>query len=225
MEILKPSATLNHYAGTSRAECVSCTAKPCASPQHSSTPETKNTTSVSPANTGMTELHIPGFFYTGIVLLLTATLLTGCGFHLRGSVQLPESVSSIYLQDDTDSQIAPVLKQQLTDNGVNLVARAADARAVLILQGEQYQKRVLSVGGAGKVQEFLLQYTVHFSVVDHKGVALLKQQTVTLEQDLRFDETAVLAKSSEEAQRKQDMLQDAVRQILRRIQSVSSRQK
>lgn len=155
--------------------------------------------------------------FVGLLLLS----LSACGFHLRGNVVMPASLSSIYVEDAHASRITPVLQQLLRSNDVELAPDAASAKAVLVINGERFERRVLSVGGTGKAQEFALQYTVQFSLLDQSQQIMLGQQHIQLERDLRFDETAVLAMSSQEAQRNQDMLQDAAQQILRRIQSVN----
>ena len=155
-----------------------------------------------------------------VTLLLLVSLLSGCGFHLRGNVEMPAFVSTIYVQDAHVSRITPVLQQYLKDSDVTLVQNAVSAKAVLVINSERFDRRVLSVGSGGKVQEYALLYTVQFSLLDQSRHALLDQQNIQVERDMRFDAAQVLAKSSEAAQLNQDMLQDAAQQILRRIQYV-----
>ena len=156
-----------------------------------------------------------------VVLFCVATLFNGCGFHLRGSVAISEALSPVLVQDNGGSQIKPVLNQLLDINHINIAQNSAEANSVVVIHNEQFQRRVSSVGGAGKVQEFELQYLLRYSILDQDNQPLLAQQQLRVTRDLRFDENAVLAKAQEEAQRNKDMVMDAAQQVLRRLQSVS----
>jgi LPS-assembly lipoprotein len=154
--------------------------------------------------------------------LLLLLSLTACGFHLRGSVKLPPELATINVQDARPAtDIAPALRNALKSAGTQVSDSAA---MVLQLTAEQYGKRVLSVDSAGRAQEYGLSYTVHFLL---KGVGAegenetlwLAEQAVTQTRDLRFDAAAVLGTESEEAQLKAEMRQDAVLQILQRLQA------
>jgi LPS-assembly lipoprotein len=148
------------------------------------------------------------------LLILFLLLLTGCGFHLRGAVQLPSELSELTLVDARPAtDIAPALRRALQGQGVRLMEGAP---LQLQLQAENYGKRVLSVDAAGRAQEYGLSYGVRFGLRAADGVVWLPEETLT--RDLRFDATAVLSTSTEEARLKDDMRRDAVLQILRRLQ-------
>lgn len=90
---------------------------------------------------------------------------------------------------------------------------------VLLLQGESFTKRVLSVDTQGRAQEYGLSYQVSFSLRDTQGELWLSGQNVGANRDMRVDPAAVLAAGSEEARLKMDMINDAVNNILRRLQN------
>jgi len=155
-----------------------------------------------------------GIFLLTVVLI---TALSACGFHLRGSVQLPPELVTINVQDAKPStDIAPVLRTALRNAGVQI---SGSAPMLLQLNAEQYGKRVLSVDSVGRAQEYGLSYTVRFSLKGRDGAEVwLAEQSVTQTRDLRFDATAVLGTENEEALLKEEMRRDAVLQILRRLQ-------
>jgi LPS-assembly lipoprotein len=148
------------------------------------------------------------------LLIFTLLLLSSCGFHLRGSVDLSPALSEIAVKGAI-TDIAPDLRRALKNAGVQVTDSAS---MVLQLRAEQYGKRVLSVDSLGRAQEYGLSYTVRFSLKDKKGVAWISEAPVTQTRDLRFDASAVLGTSSEEAQLKTEMRRDAVSQILRQLQ-------
>lgn len=147
-------------------------------------------------------------------------LLSACGFHLRGAVELPEALLEMNLQDAaTATDIAPDLRRALQRQGVTL-SQAAPMK--LILLGESYSKRVLSVDSEGRVQEYGLSYGVQYSLQGPEGEWWINRESVSASRDLRFDATAVLGTGNEEAQLQQEMRRDVVNSILRRLQKAQN---
>ncbi|MGD8566563.1 MAG: LPS assembly lipoprotein LptE [Gammaproteobacteria bacterium] len=150
------------------------------------------------------------------------TALTACGFHLRGSIELPAEARQVAIDDGKSAtDIATSLNIHLRRNGIKPLQKIDKAKVVIKIRSESFQRRVLTVSSAGQVQEFELIYVVNYSINnrDNKD-ASLTDQTLTLRRDLRFNANEVLGKTTEEARLKQDMLDSAAQQILRRLPTV-----
>ena len=166
------------------------------------------------------------FISTAVKLLVSATvliMLQSCGFHLRGEIELPPEIHQLAIDDvTTTSQIAQELKIQLRRHDIKLLNNIEDAKLIIVIDGERNQRRVMTVSPEGQVQEFELMYTVNYSIQnkDNKE-ASIANQSLTIRRGLRFDETAVLGKTSEETRLQEDMVRAAAEQILRRLQKVS----
>jgi LPS-assembly lipoprotein len=154
--------------------------------------------------------------------LVIAASLSACGFQLRGSngsYSLP--FHSLYLSFSDNSALGVALKRNLrATDGVVIVDKATDADAQFIVLTEARNKSILSLNALGRVREYLLSYTLSFTVRDAKGNVLLAPTEVTLHRNMSFDETQVLAKQSEEALLYNDMQSDIVQQILRRMAAI-----
>jgi LPS-assembly lipoprotein len=72
------------------------------------------------------------------------------------------------------------------------------------------------------VREFQLRLRVKFRVRTLQGVELIAPTEVVLQRDISFNETAVLAKESEEILLYRDMQSDLVQQLLRRVAAIKS---
>ena len=158
--------------------------------------------------------------YLGKLLVLCACMaMAGCGFQLRGSVELPglETVRVTGASAPMREELAVFLRE----GGVQVVeAASGDVDAQLSLTDEQMKRRVLSIDpNTGKAREYELAYSVAFQLVDAKGTALVPRQTVRLVRDFVFDVNAVLGKSREEAVLRTEMRRDAVQNIIRRLRS------
>ena len=159
---------------------------------------------------------------TATLALVTAAVLSGCGFQLRGSggeYNMP--FKSIYLAFPETSALGTELRRNLRGGDkVVVVDDPAKAEARFEVLSENRGKSILSLNSQGRVREYLLTYTLTFRVVNAAGAELLGPTELNLKRPLTFNETQVLAKESEEALLYRDMQADLVQQILRRLAAV-----
>jgi LPS-assembly lipoprotein len=148
--------------------------------------------------------------------VLALLALAGCGFQLRGTASLP--FETLYMAPTTQPGAALDLKRNIqagTRTAVIDDPKKADAQ--LEFMQESRQKIILSLGGTGRVREYRLVYTVGFRVHDGKGGEFVPASTVVLAREITFNDSAVLAKETEEALIYRDMQSDMVRQLMRRL--------
>lgn len=142
-------------------------------------------------------------------------VLSGCGYQLRGSFDLPESVKNVYLQGAASSlqtEMAGIMK---ASKG-NLVNTSREAGVVIKILKEDMRNKVLSVGATGKSTEFELNYYMRFQIFDKNDKPLQDEQTVEMSRDYFNDQTAVLAKSGEEMLIRTELYKQAARMLLAR---------
>ncbi|MDQ7072533.1 MAG: LPS assembly lipoprotein LptE [Gammaproteobacteria bacterium] len=145
-------------------------------------------------------------------------VIAGCGFHLRGSATLPVSLQTMYVQGVNMKQgLGLELKRGLTRNGVTVRNEYQQGTAVLTILDNRFQRRVLSVGSDAKVSEYELHGSVTFKVSDGDGKVLADSQTVEARRDYQFDQNQVLGKDEEERLLKEQLNQQLVQSILRRL--------
>ncbi len=154
-------------------------------------------------------------------LLITALLLatTACGFHLRGAESLPFDI--LYLQDSGAPSISRDMKRSLKNSGVKLTNNPEEAQASLELMSELYDKRILSLSGTGRVKEYLLVYDVTYRLRESGSETWGQPQKTEMRRDFTYDDSQALAKTVEEARLAADMRTDAIREVLRRVSSLS----
>ena len=155
------------------------------------------------------------------VLAIAALLLavSACGFHMRGVQSLP--FETLYLQESGAPSIAKDLKRSLVSSGVKLVTTPEQAQASLDLMKESYEKRILSLSGSGRVREYQLIYTVTFRLREAGTELWGEPQSTELRRDFTYNDAQTLAKDVEEARLATDMRNEASREVLRRVSSLS----
>ena len=160
-------------------------------------------------------------YFRLFTLILLTSLISGCGFHLRGSGPGSVNISSVYVDASTARHLAEEVKSQLSGLGVAIASSSDAAEYVLKLNNEKQDRKVLSVSSqTGKVEEYELIYSATMSVIDATGKSLSKNQRVAARRDLSFDEAAVLGKFDEERTLQEDLRKQVAASVLRRLNAV-----
>lgn len=152
-----------------------------------------------------------------LTALFCAMLLASCGFQLRGAANLP--FETLYVQAPAGSQFAAQFRRVVAaGSATRVVDSAKEAAATLIVISELREKSILSLSGTGRVREFQLRYRMSYRMLDNKAVEILPATEIALTRDFSFNDQDTLSKESEEALLFRDMQNDAVQQLVRRLQ-------
>jgi LPS-assembly lipoprotein len=156
-----------------------------------------------------------------ILSLAFVLLFSGCGFHLRGTVMLPQSMSNTAIVGADGSELYYEVENALRNAG-GKVAQSVDATtSVLVIDSQQINRRVLSVDSQGRDAEYELVFKLVFSLRDPAGQVIADKDKVTVSRDFSFDPDNVLAKSEEEVSLRREMLRQAVQQMMRRLSALA----
>jgi LPS-assembly lipoprotein len=151
--------------------------------------------------------------------VLLAAGLSGCGFHLAGPPQLP--FQTMYVSAPDYSSFGAEFKRYVASGGkTQLTSNPKEAQAVLEILSETREQQILSLTSAGRVAEYLLRYRVSFRLRGSGGTDWIAPSEITLQRDLTYDNDATLAKENETEFLFQDMRNDAMQQLLRRLVAV-----
>jgi LPS-assembly lipoprotein len=103
-----------------------------------------------------------------IIALLTTSLLTACGFQLRGNYLLDDDLQSLYVSStDVHGELTRLVKLSLTRNQVNVLKRSKTDIPELRIISDELDRRTLSLFSNGQVAEYELIYSVHILLLDH----------------------------------------------------------
>jgi LPS-assembly lipoprotein len=149
---------------------------------------------------------------------MAAALLAACGFRPRGSVRLP--FESLHVQAAANTPLGQELRRVLRASDVRLEETQTQAAATLTVLSEIREKKILSLGGTGRVREYQLRYRLAYQVTAAKAEVLSPPAEILLTRDISYSDQDVLGKESEEAMLYRDMQSDAVQQLMRRLQAL-----
>lgn len=153
-----------------------------------------------------------------LVMVTLASLLVGCGYHLRGAAEWPASLDTIEIKASRAHQaLVRELTEALQRKDVTIVGRGAEAKATIVIMDEQITRRVATLTTSGTAEEYELHYLLQFAVKDAAGQDWLEDQTIELRRVYGTTSEQVLAKSEEEQQLQRDMRLNVVQQLMLRV--------
>lgn len=153
-----------------------------------------------------------------LLLVLGAILLIGaCGFHPRdaGVATLAPALAVLRVEGSQEVVREAVRNALIVDAG----ARITEAAGVplLTLTSESIQSEVLAITAAGTQSDFLLNYSIGYSLRAADGAMLIPARTIRLQREYTFDKLNVLASERHDDFLRAAMRRDAVQQILRAL--------
>jgi LPS-assembly lipoprotein len=154
--------------------------------------------------------------HAGLAALLPA-LLAGCGFQLKGNLELPAGVERVYVQ--TQDELSPfgvAMRARLDAIGAREPRAAANADAVVRVFDEKTGRRVLSVSSRNTPKEYELYYRIDYAI-ERKGEEVVPREELSMTRNISFDETQLLAKDREERILREALARDLADLVLRRL--------
>ncbi|MFZ9196299.1 MAG: LPS assembly lipoprotein LptE, partial [Burkholderiales bacterium] len=152
-----------------------------------------------------------------LTALLFTLLLASCGFQLRGAANLP--FDTLYVQAPASSQFANQFRRMVTSGSTTrVINNAKNAEATFVLVSERREKTILSLSTTGRVSEYQLRYLLSYRVIDRNSIEIIPVTEIALKRDLSYSDAELLSKEAEDALLYRDMQNDALQQLLRRLQ-------
>lgn len=156
-----------------------------------------------------------------VLLILWLGWLSGCGFHLRGALELPPEKRVIALQGiPLNHPFAGEIKQILAMSQGELVADPKAASSVLVVSEVQEDRRVLSLDQNGKAIEFELIFRFRFEARAPDGKILSPPEPIAIHRVYLNPQLDVIGKAVEEGMIWAEMRQEAAQALLRRLKKV-----
>ncbi|SAL85209.1 lipoprotein [Caballeronia arvi] len=154
-----------------------------------------------------------------LALLGGAAALSACGFQLRG--QQDYAFKRLAIAGGTPQMVARIERMVQGGSDTVIVKPFEKPEATLNLS-EGQGTRTLSLNAQGVVQEYELVYNLNYSLLGADGTMLIPPSAIALNRSMTYSDQYTLAKSQEATLLYNDMRNDAVDQLTRRLATVRS---
>jgi len=151
--------------------------------------------------------------------LSTCLVLSGCGFHLRGSEGDKSNALNLYFDGPgvTSSGFIGVFGAALTGVGGNIVPTPVSANAIVYLYRASYQRQSITLSRTGHATGYDLNYRIVYEVRSPRGEVLQPRREFEIKRDYYNDQTLPLAQLFEESQIREEVEKEAAQSLLRRV--------
>ncbi len=152
------------------------------------------------------------------LITLFVLCLAGCGFHLRGMVDMPPWLNNIaIILQEGHPDLGPLLQEQLQAYNINVVDGPSLASYWLFIESDNFQQQITSVSSSTTPRQYQLIYTVRFKLQSRDGKELISATPVVVTRQITVNSDRMLGSDEEEAITKHEMRRDAAMQILNRL--------
>ena len=154
-----------------------------------------------------------------LLVAVLLSLLTACGYHLRGSLQLPQELKKVYLLGGS-ANLQKQFQKTLENSSGQLVKTPGEAAMTVRVFEKEIRQRAISLSGQGRSNQFELYYLMFFELRDSKNKVLTEREKIEIRREYFNDQQDIIAKDNEESVIRNEMYQQAVRTILNRMRVV-----
>jgi outer membrane lipopolysaccharide assembly protein LptE/RlpB len=153
-----------------------------------------------------------------IAITLSLSLLSACGWRLRGSDDALNIQQAIYLET-ASGQVYQRISKTLTKKNLSVDVTMADIQLVL---GEEYfERRSASVNDLAQTTQYQITLSVPYEIFDAGSKPLIKKTTAELTRYYTFNQNAINSSDKEEQALRKEMVRQVARQILQRVTFLS----
>ena len=161
--------------------------------------------------------------YTAIASTLMTVMITSCGWHLRGSGQAVNNISSVHISGPAKkSDFYRTLSRSLKASKVIIADSHTEAKYRIVATKLRSERRTATVSSSARVSEYQLTELVDVTIFAADGRQLMPRTTMRTERFFDFDENDVQSKNDEAELLKKEMINDLVQQVIRRLNAVST---
>jgi LPS-assembly lipoprotein len=153
-----------------------------------------------------------------LVLLLSASMLSGCGFKLRGSIDLPESIRSVSISSP-DVKLRDIIADRLQSNDVSVTGEGSGS-AQINIESADISREVTTIDERGKATGYNLIMRARYNIVDGAGKELIKPSNAIARRDYNFDPDQLLSATREEELLHDEMREEVASSILRKMSRI-----
>ena len=154
------------------------------------------------------------------MVFIALLMLTACGYHLRGAIELPEALKKMYVKG-ASPELSAAIERTFRVTAGELVSSREQAGMILNVLDEYYQRRTISLSSTGFSNEYELIYRLTFDLVDREGSVLVSNQNIEVMQsyyNAQSSET-LLSKDNEEIVIRRELYEEAVRSVIQRARA------
>lgn len=153
-----------------------------------------------------------------ILILWISCLLVGCGFHLRGMIDMPQWVNHVAIIIETGHRdLESLLRVQFESYHIQLDENIHQAQYWLVIEQDREEQHITSVSSSTTPRQYQITYSVRYKFQKANGQEIIPSSLIVLTRQITINSDRILGSNDEENKLKKEMRRDAAIQIIERI--------
>ena len=152
--------------------------------------------------------------------MIMMSLITSCGYSMRGSLNLPSSLAKISVYSDSYSELVNSINSTLKNSGITVTSSNNKDLYRIVVLSEKLNRRQLSMNITGRVNEYELIYEVRYEINSPNEKNL--SDSIILYRDYSFDENNVMGNSDREDDIHKEMISTASTLIFNKLRALAN---
>lgn len=156
--------------------------------------------------------------------LLTSLVLSACGFHLRGMMDMPRWLNPMSVViEHAHRDMGPYLIESLQSYSIAVKTDPAQAQYWLIIEQDNLQEQISSVSSNTTSRQYELNYQVQFKLTEARGREIIPSTHLTVTRQVTINNNRILGSNQEQTLLLNEMRRDAASQIIYRLSRYQTR--
>jgi len=158
--------------------------------------------------------------YSIFIVMIMMSVITSCGYSMRGSLNLPPSLEKISVYSDTYSELVNSINSNIINSGITVTSSNNKDLYRIVILSEEFNRRQLSMNITGRVNEYELIYKVRYEINSPNEKNL--SDSITLYRDYSFDENNVMGNSDREDDIHKEMISTTSTLIFNKLRALAN---
>lgn len=158
--------------------------------------------------------------FRSIISVSLLIFITACGFHLRGDIPLPSTLSPMYVDTKTPyNSLIDAIQSSLASYGIAQAETPKTASTILHILNIQSSEDLVSVSASTNTRQYAMKQTVTMELTDKNGKVIIPECKITASNPLTVDSSQVLNMDSQKQTLSGEMNQAMVQQLMMKLGS------
>lgn len=150
--------------------------------------------------------------------LFIALLLSACGFHLRGMIDIPAWLERVaIISKEGNKELVELLQAQLEGYKIHVTEDLTQAKYWLVINYVTVNQQIISIGASTNPRQYQLMLTAEFLLKTPNGVLVKPARKIFITRQFTVNNDRILGSNEEEAMLINEMRQEAAVQIINRL--------
>ncbi len=159
-----------------------------------------------------------------LILIVFMSILSACGFHLRGMSDIPRWLDNVAIIVETGHRdLEAFLKINLEAYQIRVSQNPTEARYWIIIEQDNEDEHITSVSSSTTPRQYQMTYRVRYKFQEAQGREIVPSSNVVVTRQITINNDRILGSNDEENILKKEMRRDAAIQILDRIANQASK--